>query len=120
MTIDTGPKCPKCGATVYALVEHHCKIDPDSIDAPIVVAVCERLPAAGWLPPADAARLRALLRELAGNSTSAERFEEGSRKGWRCRYCTVSTTEPWHTWAHIEHTGDCPVRRAREAVGDEG
>ena len=64
MTIDTEPKCPKCGATVHALVEHYCKIDPDSIDAPIVVAVCERLPAAGWLPPADAARLRALLREL--------------------------------------------------------
>ena len=115
MTIDTGPKCPKCGATVYALVEHHCKVDPDTMDAVVLEAVANWLADGGWLRPADAVRLRGLLRELVDNPYAGLR-PRGEAGVFECVHCRATG------WVRPEfpHTGDCPVRRAREAVGDEG
>lgn len=96
-------RCPLCGYTEN-------DYDEEEIRAGTWRCVC------GYVHPvpgvaelrADAARLRALLRELVAYDRLGE-----ERDYDRCHYCGA-----W--WSvDIEHAPDCPVRMAREAVGDE-
>ena len=66
---------------------------------------------------ADAARLRALLRELVEAPYAGYRYSDVPSNGWdECAYCSA---ERWPVDVEFPHDDDCPVARARAEVGDD-